>query len=153
MVSKSVWGPCVWYLFHTLSYKLKHEYSSETGVLFSHINSICSNLPCPDCQEHATKILSMTNKKVVTSSKEALINFLHTFHNMVNKRIKTPEFSREALNEKYSRANTQKVISHFIQIMSLNMNYEKLMMNSFRRQNYMNSFVTYIKQNGYKFNP
>ena len=21
MVSKSVWGPCVWYLFHTLAYK------------------------------------------------------------------------------------------------------------------------------------
>lgn len=152
-MQKSVWGPSVWYLLHTLPYKLKDEYSSETVVLFSHINSICSNLPCPDCQEHATKVLSMTNKKVVTASKEALINFLHTFHNMVNKKIKKPEFSREALNEKYARANTQNVISHFIQVMSSNMNNDKMMMNSFRRQNYINSFVNYIKQNGYKYNP
>jgi hypothetical protein len=114
-MKKSEWGNAVWYLLHTLSYKLKDEYSSETVVLFSHINSI--------------------------------------FHNIVNKKIKKPEFSREALHEKYSRANTHKVISHFIQIMSSNMNNEKLMMNSFRRQNYMNSFVNYIKKNGYKFNP
>ena len=152
-MKKSEWGNAVWYLLHTLSYKLKDEYSSETVVLFSHINSICNNLPCPDCQDHAASVLSMTNKKHVTGSKEALINFLHTFHNIVNKKIKKPEFSRDALNEKYSRANTHRVISHFIQIMSSNMNNEKLMMNSFRRQNYMNSFVMYIKQNGYKFNP
>ena len=152
-MKKSEWGNAVWYLLHTLSYKLKDEYSSETEALFSHINSICNNLPCPDCQDHAASILSMTNKRTVTGSKEALIHFLHTFHNMVNKKIKNPEFSREALNEKYSRANTHKIISHFIQIMSSNMNNEKLMMNSFRRQNYMNSFVMYIKQNGHKFNP
>ena len=152
-MKKSEWGNAVWYLLHTLSYKLKDEYSSETSVLYSHINSICNNLPCPDCQDHAASVLSMTNKRTVTGSKEALIHFLHTFHNMVNKKIKKPEFSREALNEKYSRANTHRVISHFIQIMSSNMNNEKLMMNSFRRQNYMNSFVMYIKQNGYKYNP
>ena len=152
-MKKSEWGNAVWYLLHTLSYKLKDEYSSETSVLYSHINSICNNLPCPDCQDHAASVLSMTNKRTVTGSKEALIHFLHTFHNMVNKKIKKPEFSREALNEKYSRANTHRVISHFIQIMSSNMNNEKLMMNSFRRKNYMNSFVMYIKQNGYKYNP
>ena len=152
-MQKSQWGPSVWYLLHTLPHKLKDEYSSETALLFSHINSICSNLPCPDCQEHASKVLSMANKKVVTSSKESLINFLYTFHNIVNKKIKNPEFSREALNEKYSRANTQKVVAHFIQVMSLNMNNEKMMINSFRRQNYMKSFVNYIKQNGYKYNP
>jgi len=151
-MQKSVWGNAVWYLFHTLPYKLKDEYSGETAVLFSHIISICSNLPCPDCQEHATKVLSMANKKIITASKESLINFLHTFHNMVNRRIKTPEFSIDALHDKYSRANTQNVISHFITIMSSNMNNEKLMMNSFRRQNYMNSFVNYIRQNGYKYN-
>ena len=152
-MQKSQWGPSVWYLLHTLPHKLKDEYSSETVLLFSHINSICSNLPCPDCQEHSSKVLSMANKKVVTSSKESLINFLYTFHNIVNKKIKNPEFSREALNEKYSRANTQKVVAHFIQVMSLNMNNEKMMINSFRRQNYMKSFVNYIKQNGYKYNP
>ena len=152
-MEKKDWGRAVWYLFHTLAHKLKPEYSGETDALFNHINSICSNLPCPDCQEHAMKTLAIANRRVITSSKEALINFLHTFHNLINKRTKKAEFSKEALNDMYARANTQNVISHFIKIMSSNTNNDKLMMNSFRRQNYMKSFITYISTNGYKYNP
>ena len=151
-MEKKDWGRAVWYLFHTLAHKLKPEYSRETGVLFEHINSICSNLPCPDCQEHATKTLATANRRFIISSKETLINFLYTFHNLVNKRTKKPEFSLEALNEMYSRANTQKVIAHFINIMSKNANNDRLMMNSFHRQNYMKAFVKYIAENRYKYN-
>ena len=81
------------------------------------------------------------------------LGWLHTFHNLINKRTKKAEFSKEALNDMYARANTQNVISHFIKIMSSNTNNDKLMMNSFRRQNYMKSFITYMSTNGYKYNP
>jgi hypothetical protein len=151
-MKKKEWGNAVWILFHTLAYKLKPEYSRETVALFSHILSICNNLPCPDCQEHAGRILSRTNKAGITSSRESLIQFLFTFHNMVNKSISTPEFRKEQL-DMYATANTRNVISNFIRIMSVNANNEKLMMNSFRRQNYMNSFTNYIKANAYKYNP
>jgi hypothetical protein len=151
-MKKKDWGNAVWILFHTLAYKLKTEYSNETAVLFTHINIICNNLPCPDCLEHATNILSKVNKHAVTSSRESLIQFLCAFHNIVNKKITAPEFPKEQLNI-YATANTAKVVSHFIQIMSSNMNNDKLMMNSFRRQNYMNSFISYINTNGYKYNP
>ena len=151
-MKKKDWGNSVWILFHTLAHKLKPEYSNEAPVLFSHINSICNNLPCQDCQEHATSFLSTVNKKVITSSRESLIHFLFIFHNSVNKRLKIPQFPNESLNALYSKANTRNVVSHFIGIMNSNMNNEKLMMSSFRRQNYMNSFIRYIGENSYKYN-
>jgi len=151
-MKKKDWGNAVWILFHTLAHKLKPEYNKEVPILFSHINSICSNLPCPDCQEHATEFLSRINVKAITSSREALIQFLFVFHNTVNKRLNIPPFPNESLNTMYSRANTRNVVSHFINIMSLNMNNEKLMMDAFRRKNYMNSFIRYINANSYKYN-
>ena len=150
-MKKKDWGYAVWTLFHTLAYKLKPEYSNETAVLYSHINNICNNLPCPDCQEHATKILASVNVKQITANKDALIHFLYVFHNIVNKTTGVPDFPKEGLSI-YSRANTQRVVTHFIRIMSTNMNNEKLMMDTFRRQKYMTAFQNYINANGYKYN-
>lgn len=150
-MKKSVWGNAVWLLFHTLAIKLKPEFNSETPILFSHIVAICNNLPCPDCQEHASNLLMRANHKAVTASRENLIHFLHDFHNVVNKRISTPVFSKEGL-QKYANANTKNVVAHFMNIMGSNMHNDKLMMQTFRRQNYMNKFINYIKTNSYKYN-
>jgi hypothetical protein len=149
-MKKKIWGNAVWFLFHTLAYKLKPEYSNEAIVLFEQINIICSNLPCPDCQEHATRILSMVNKKNI-NSRDSLIQFLFTFHNIVNKNTNAAEFKQESLSM-YVNANTNNIISNFINIMNLNMNNSKLMMDSFRRKNSMSAFVNYIRANGYKYN-
>jgi len=150
-MKKKDWGYAVWTLFHTLACKLKPEYSKETDVLYSHIITICQNLPCPDCQEHASKILASVHVKHVTASKDTLIQFLYVFHNMVNKSTGVPDFPKEGLTN-YNRANTQRVVSHFIRIMTTNMNNEKLMMDAFRRQKYMTAFINYIKTNAYKYN-
>jgi hypothetical protein len=151
-MKKKDWGNAVWFLFHTLAYKLKPEYGNETVALYGHITSICNNLPCPDCQEHANRILASVNAKNVTASRENFVQFLLSFHNIVNKRLGVPDFPNENLSM-YARANTQRVVAHFIQVMSTNMNNEKLMMDAFRRQKYMTAFINYIKTNGYKYNP
>jgi hypothetical protein len=151
-MKKKDWGYAVWTLFHTLASKMKPEYSStETAVLYSHIVTICQNLPCPDCQEHASKILAMVNVKQVTASKDTLCQFLYAFHNIVNKRTGVPDFPKEGL-DMYNNANTQRVVAHFVRIMTTNMNNEKLMMDAFRRQKYMTAFQNYIRVNGYKYN-
>jgi len=150
-MKKKDWGYAVWTLFHTLACKLKPEYSNEAAVLYNHITIICHNLPCPDCQAHATKILARVNAKQVSCSKEMLIHFLYTFHNIVNKSTGVPDFPKDGLNM-YNRANTQRVVAHFMRIMNTNMNNEKLMMDAFRRQKYMAAFTNYIKTNGYKYN-
>ena len=43
------------------------------------------------------------------------------------------------------------VVDNFIKIMSSNMNNNNLMMDSFRRQNYMQTFIAYINNNSFKY--
>ena len=152
-MKKQVWGNATWYLFHTLAYKLKPEFSSEVSTIFNHIKSICNNLPCPDCQSHATQFLAQVNVPVIISSKENLINFLHAFHNNVNKRIGNREFSKIEHDKVYSRAITNNVIKHFLSIMDQNINNEKLMMLSFHRKRHVSIIRQYFTNNIHKFNP
>jgi hypothetical protein len=151
-MKKRDWGNAVWLLFHTLAEKLKDEHTSELPILVSHINSICSSLPCPDCQQHASRTMNVVNKNAIASSKEALKDFLWKFHNDVNKRTKAPFYPAESL-DKYKTANTHNVIKHFINIMSATSNNEKTMLYGFHRALYMKQFIEYVNKNIYKYNP
>jgi len=151
-MQKKVWGNATWYLFHTLAEKLKPEFKSELPVLFSYIQLICNNLPCPTCQSHASETMMRVNKGTVTSSQESLINFLLFFHNSVNKRIGTPEFSKEALTM-YKNAITANIIQNFINVMSENLRNQKALLNSFHRQMFIKNFKNYITANAHKYNP
>ena len=150
-MKKKDWGNAVWLLFHTLAEKIKDEHTDEISILVTHIICICNNLPCPDCQQHASKAMAQVNKKTITASKEALIDFLWRFHNDVNKRTKAQIFSKESLN-KYKTANTQNVIRNFITIMKATSNSEKTMLHSFHRNLYMKQFIDYVNNNIHKYN-
>ena len=150
-MKKQVWGNAVWFLFHTLAEKLKEEHTNELPLLVSHIANICNNLPCPDCQQHASRTMNLVNKASISSSKEALIDFLWQFHNDVNKRTKTFYYPKESLN-KYKTASTFNVVKHFIAIMSATSNNEKTMLHGFHRGLYMKQFIDYINKNSYKYN-
>jgi len=148
---KKEWANAVWLLFHTLAEKLKPEFSaSEAPVLFSHMVDICYNLPCPDCQGHATAYMQKANKPLVTASRENLMRFLWEFHNNVNLRIKQPLFMFTEL-DRYKRANTRGVVLHFINIMSKTAGSEKVMMHNYHRKMYVAKFRDYIQANAYKF--
>lgn len=150
-MKKKDWGNAVWLLFHTLAEKIKPEYTKELIVIVSHITSICSNLPCPDCQQHASRVMAQVNKNAIAASKETLIDFLWKFHNEVNKRTKAAFYTKEAL-DKYKTANTINVVKYFIQIMSKTSNNEKTMLNGFHRNIYMKKFIEYINTNINKYN-
>lgn len=151
-MKKKEWGNSVWLLFHTLAEKIKEENISELPTLVSHITQICNNLPCPDCQQHASTVMSRVNKASITASKDALINFLWQFHNDVNKRTKTGFYTKESLAI-YSTANTYNVIKNFIKIMSATANNEKTMLFGFHRGLYMKQFIDYVNSNINKYNP
>ena len=56
------WGPCTWYLFHSLAEKIKEEHFSDLRLgLLSIMKEICSSLPCPDCAGHATHFMTRLN--------------------------------------------------------------------------------------------
>lgn len=150
-MKKKDWGNAVWLLFHTLAEKINPDQLSELPALVAHISSICNNLPCPDCQQHATRVMTQVNKAHITASKENLIHFLWTFHNDVNKRTKAALYPKESL-DKYKTANTVNVIKHFIHIMSAVANNEKTMLFGFHRSLYMKQFTSYIQGTIHKYN-
>ena len=150
-MKKKDWGNAVWILFHTLAEKIKPEYTEELIVIVSHITNICSNLPCPDCQQHASRVMAQVNKNAIAASKETLIEFLWKFHNDVNKRTKAAFYTKEAL-DKYKTTNTINVVKYFIQIMSKTSNNEKTMLHGFHRSLYMKKFIEYINANINKYN-
>lgn len=91
MVSKSVWGPCVWYLFHTLAYKaVPGNFAEIKADLIQFIQRICSNLPCPECTQHATEYMTKHARVLAQiTTKDQLHYFLVDFHNVVNARKKS----------------------------------------------------------------
>jgi hypothetical protein len=113
--SKSMkWGEPTWFLFHTLAEKIKPEYFQEVRVeLLNIIYTICTNLPCPDCAKHATDYMNGVNFNTIIT-KDHLRLVLHRFHNEVNRRKGFAEFPLDQLSEKYSKADTVKIIHYFM---------------------------------------
>jgi hypothetical protein len=114
-VAKKVkWGEPTWFLFHTLSVKVKESDFQRIRIdLLNNIYGICINLPCPDCANHAKTYLDNINFNTI-QTKEDLKRMLFVFHNEVNKRKGYPEFPYDKLDEKYSLAITTNIIRNFM---------------------------------------
>lgn len=108
------WGEPTWFLFHTLAEKAKPEYFQEIRAdLLNIIYTICTNLPCPDCAKHATAYMNGVNFNSIVT-KDHLRMLLYRFHNEVNRRKGFAEFPLNQLSEKYSKADTVKIIHYFM---------------------------------------
>ena len=111
---KMKWGEPVWFFLHTLSYKIKNDsFTSLRAELLKQIYIICTNLPCPDCSNHAKNYLGGINFNNI-QTKSDLINMLFEFHNSVSRRKGMVEFPREQFDSKYSTANTEAMMAYFI---------------------------------------
>ena len=109
-----LWGAPTWYFFHTIAEKIKVEYFADSKVpLFNLIKSVCMNLPCPSCTEHATQYIEKIYINSI-KSKEDFIMLYFNFHNEVNKRKNKPIFTYEELREKYSKANIINIVNNFL---------------------------------------
>ena len=114
IVGKVKWGEPTWFLFHTLSCKI-HESSFFTirQELLNNIYAICTNLPCPDCANHAKKYLDGINFNTIRT-KEDFKRLLFNFHNSVNLRKGYPVFPYDELDKKYDLAITNNIIVNFM---------------------------------------
>jgi len=111
---KMKWGEPTWFFMHTMAQKVKPEHFQQIRQGFlSQINNICRNLPCPDCAAHASQYLDKSNFNRI-QTKDELILFLYDFHNSVNVRKGIPNFPKEELYDKYSKANTTNIINYFL---------------------------------------
>jgi hypothetical protein len=152
MATKKEWGNATWYLFHTLSFKMKDQYFDELKNDFLNIClNICTNLPCPDCSDHAVAIMKNLNRDNIKTKKDLQL-FFFDFHNSVNRRTKKPIFNENQMFM-YHKAVTKNIVFNYITILSKKYNNIKLLTNSFHRDMSMNEFKKWISHNSNKFNP
>jgi len=111
---KMKWGEPTWFLFHTLAEKVKeNNFQSIRLDLINLITIICSNLPCPDCANHATNYMKKINPASIKTKQELKL-MLFQFHNVVNQNKGFSLFPIDNLESKYSNANTVNIIQNFI---------------------------------------
>jgi len=150
---KVKWGEPTWFLFHTLSVKIKESEFPKIRVdLLNQIYSICTNLPCPDCANHAKTYLDGINFNAI-QTKDDFKKMLHTFHNEVNKRKGYAYFPYEQLNEKYSLAITSNIIQNFMTHFSDRNRSIKLLATDLFRARLCISLKEWFNQNIHLFAP
>ena len=107
------WGKPTWYLFHTLAEKVIEPYFLDIRAeLLDTLYSICLNLPCPKCAQHAKTHLNSINFNTIRT-KEDLKMLFFDFHNLVNSRKEYAIFKYEDLS-KYETAITKNIINNFL---------------------------------------
>lgn len=150
---KMRWGPPIWTFFHTLAEKIKpDQFAACKKELLDQIYSICSNLPCPDCANHATQYMNSINFNTI-QTKEDLKNMLFRFHNSVNIRKGTPVFDYAELDAKYSAANTSVVIQNFVDVFAKRNYSVRMIANDFHKQRIVQLWKTWMVNNIHRFEP
>jgi hypothetical protein len=147
---KMKWGEPTWILFHTLAEKVNENTFSQIRVeLLNTIYSICANLPCPDCAEHATAYLNGINFKTI-QTKEQLKYMLYTFHNTVNAKKGVELFPISNL-DKYAQMNLITVIYTFMPFFQDKSNSIRMIANDFHRNRiasqlkiWFNAYISYF---------
>ena len=122
------------------------------GSICNHFVSICSNLPCPECAEHAKQELKHLDKSKITNKKDLCMFFIH-FHNKVNIRNKKKIFTFDEFLSKYSTSVTRNIVSNFFIVLSKSDHNVKLMTNSFHKTTTLVEFRKWLNMNASKFNP
>ena len=149
---KMKWGEPTWILFHTLAEKVNENTFSQIRIeLLNTIYSICANLPCPDCAEHATAYLNGINFKTI-QTKEQLKYMLYSFHNTVNAK-KGVELFPIANLDKYAQMNLINVIYTFIPFLQDKSNSIRMIANDFHRTRmvsqlkiWFNTYISYFER-------
>ncbi len=106
------WGKPTWFLFHTLAEKvIESRFLEIRAGLLDVVYSICLNLPCPKCAEHAKAHLNAINFNKIRTKEDFKMLFFD-FHNYVNSKKGYAIYKYEELN-KYETAITKNIIYNF----------------------------------------
>lgn len=142
MASIQSWGNSTWYLFHGIAEKIiEDKFLLIKNDFIKLIKLVCNNLPCPECREHAVKVLEKVKFDNIKSKYDMKI-FLFQFHNLVNKRKNTSLFLQEELDNKYKDINMPNIYMQFFNAYSINNKSPKMMMYT----SFKNIFLKDVKQ-------
>lgn len=151
MVAKQIWGNLCWYLFHSSAYKLKEERIDLIPSLINIFLGICNNLPCPDCREQSKRIISRVNFRQI-KTKESLVKFLFEYHNIVNKKLKKPQYSRKEHDKLYNRAKLSNILKKWNRVMKMESHNQHDMMMSVSKNKMRIKVIEFFNENRKAFN-
>jgi hydrogenase maturation factor len=138
------WGKYVWTFLHTIACKIKEdEFVKVKDELLRMIYSICINLPCPYCSDHAKIYLDSINFTNI-KTKESFSDTLYLFHNNVNTRKQYKLFSKEDLESTYGNLNIVNVFNDFI--IHFHKSSGTLMFNSLQKSRVAYAIKNWIQQ-------
>lgn len=141
------WGEPFWNLFHMMAEKVKEsEFPKIRVELLNLIYTICTNLPCPDCTQHATHYLNGINFNAI-HTKEQLKTMLYEFHNAVNARKGYPLFPRDQLDEKYQYSRVVPIMETFLFFYRQKHHSVRLMADDLHRQRMAKNFTEWFQAN------
>jgi hypothetical protein len=148
---KIKWGEPFWNLFHVLAEKVKDSDFPyiRTGFL-NMIYTICSNLPCPDCTQHAIQYLNGINFNTI-QTKGQLREMLYHFHNAVNIRKGYPIYPIDQLESKYKTKQLVPVIEEFIRHFLAKPTSFRLIADDLQRKRVSTSIKEWFKNHIYAF--
>jgi len=150
---KMRWGAPTWFLFHTLAHKVKEDvFLQISAELLQNIATICHNLPCPVCAEHAKKYLS-SKPFFQIRTKQQLKDFLFTFHNQVNKEKDIPQYSYDDLDTKYESAVTSNIVQNFMYYFQDRSHNVKLIADDLHRKRLVVVLKDWFNKNIQHFDP
>ena len=105
-MSKSDWGPCVWEFIHTFCEQIKPcLFANNRDKVILLLFSVCKQVLCPICEQHAKKYLNRINKNKI-KTKEDCKKFFYDFHNVVNRRLNKQIFTDTEHYKSFSLSNT-----------------------------------------------
>ena len=141
---KNVWGPSIWNLFHGISYHLTSDKYEDIQAALNIIITVCYNLPCPICSQHAKiHLAKYTLSKINTRNK--LRQFVFVFHNTVNKDLHKKQFSMDELVI-YPSMDFNQILNHFFYVIK-NIRTAGLTLYSFHRDDMISRLRNYFIAN------
>lgn len=143
---RMTWGAPTWTLFHMIPEKVTHaNFIKYKDSVIRVIVTICNNLPCPSCSQHASEYMKKVNFSSIRTS-EDLKKMLFNFHNLVNQRKGYAQYSYDDMI-KYVDLDSTTVINEFMSHFQKKIYAPNLMAQQIYRQKQVEVVQTWFREN------
>jgi hypothetical protein len=114
----NLWGPHIWNFLHIFCEKINNDkFVQKKTDTINFLQSVATNLPCPECSEDAINILN--NHPIKVNNKKELIKYIYYFHNHINEKLNKENYNIEGL-EIYKKGNIHIAFKNYIKSLEIN---------------------------------
>lgn len=144
-MSKKIWGPITWELFHVMGENLNTLNYNEIQDSVNIIVLICNNLPCPDCSREAMSKIKKYNLKFIRTKEDVKL-FIFYLHNSVNETLNKVIYNENELHI-YKNKNINIKLNNFFNVYNKIKGSNNLIMFSFHRNTMLKNTRNYFLKN------